>query len=66
MIYEEAYRKVGLSREESVFVGHKASELSGARKAGMATIAFNYDKNARADFYIQKFTELLDVKILTS
>ncbi len=66
LIYEEAYRKVGLSREESVFVGHKASELSGARKAGMATIAFNYDKNARADFYIQKFSELLDVKILAS
>jgi len=66
LIYQEAYRKVGLCQEESVFVGHKASELSGARKAGMATIAFNYDKNARADFYIQSFSDLLNVKILTS
>jgi len=32
----------------------------------MATIAFNYDKNARADFYIQSFTDLLNVKILAS
>lgn len=64
LIYQEAFRKVGLSQEESVFVGHKASELSGARKAGMATIAFNYDKNARADAYIDRFADLLDVSIL--
>ncbi|MEN6436231.1 MAG: HAD family hydrolase [Anaerolineaceae bacterium] len=64
LIYEEAFRKVGLKAGESVFVGHKASELKGARTVGMATIAFNYDKNAKADFYIEKFTELLEVKIL--
>lgn len=64
LIYQEAFRKVGLTQAESVFVGHNASELSGARKAGMSTIAFNYDKNARADFYIESFAELLDVKIL--
>ncbi len=66
LIYQEAYRKVGLRQEESVFVGHKASELSGARKAGMATIAFNYDKNARADIFIQNFSDLLNLKILNS
>lgn len=64
LIYQEAFRKVGLCQTETVFVGHKASELSGARKAGMATVAFNYDKNARADYFIQNFSELLDVKIL--
>jgi HAD superfamily hydrolase (TIGR01549 family) len=64
LIYEEAYRKVGLLADEAVFVGHKASELKGAREAGMATVAFNYDKNAKADFYIEKFSNLLDVKIL--
>ncbi len=64
LIYEEAYRKVGLLADEAVFVGHKASELKGARESGMATIAYNYDKNAKADFYIQKFSDLLDVKIL--
>lgn len=64
LIYQEAFCKVGLTQEEAVFVGHKASELSGARKAGMATIAFNYDKNARADVYIQHFADLLKLKLL--
>jgi HAD superfamily hydrolase (TIGR01549 family) len=66
LIYEEAYRKVGLQADEAVFVGHKASELKGARESGMATIAFNYDKNAKADFYVEKFSDLLDVKILNA
>jgi hypothetical protein len=40
-------------------VGHRAVELQGARDVGMKTIAFNYDADAEADFYIEDFSQLL-------
>jgi putative hydrolase of the HAD superfamily len=64
VIYEEAFKRVGLKVEEAVFVGHKASEIKGARDVGLKTIAFNYDKNARANVYIEKFPDLLEVGLL--
>lgn len=64
VIYEEAFKRVGLKVEEAVFVGHKASEIKGARNVGLKTVAFNYDKNARADVYIEKFSDLLEVGLL--
>jgi hypothetical protein len=30
----------------------------------MQTIAFNYEPAARADFYIEKFTDLLQVPVI--
>jgi FMN phosphatase YigB (HAD superfamily) len=45
-------------------VGHKASELAGAHEVGMRTIAFNYDKDASADLYIENFSDLLKVQVL--
>lgn len=60
-IYWVALRQLGLNAEQAVFVGHKASELEGARQVGMKTVAFNYDKNAQADCYIENFCELLDL-----
>lgn len=66
LIYEEASKRVGLQISDAVFVGHKASELRGAREFGLKTIAFNYDKNAKADRYIERFEDLLDVDILTT
>jgi putative hydrolase of the HAD superfamily len=64
IMYEEAIRQTGIHPDEAVFVGHKAYELEGARTVGMKTIAFNYEKNAVADAYIETFTELLEVPIL--
>ncbi len=64
-IYAAALEQLGVKAEEAVFVGHRAEELDGARKAGLHTIAFNYDNDARADFYIEKFAALLTVPILT-
>ena len=58
-IYQAALQQLGLTPDQAAFVGHKASELDGAHEVGMRTIAFNYDKNARADFYIEKFSDLL-------
>lgn len=64
IMYEEAIRQTGIHPGEAVFVGHKAYELEGARTVGMKTIAFNYEKNAVADAYIDTFNELLEVPIL--
>lgn len=63
-MYEEALTQTGVSADEAVFVGHKTHELDGAKAVGMKTIAFNYDPDARADVYIDKFADLLNVPLL--
>ena len=63
-IYEAALQQLGLTPDQAVFVGHRVSELDGARAVGMQTIAFNYDKDASADFFIEKFCDLLKVPVL--
>jgi putative hydrolase of the HAD superfamily len=63
-IYQAALQQLGLTPNQAAFVGHKASELAGAHDVGMRTIAFNYDKDANADFYIEKFSDLLKVQVL--
>ena len=60
-IYQAVLRQLGLSPAQAIFVGHKASELAGAREVGMHTVAFNYDQDAGADYYIEKFSDLLNV-----
>jgi len=64
MIYLAALQQLGLTHEQAVFVGHRASELAGAKAIGMQTIAFNYDKDASADIYIEKFSDLLKLPVL--
>jgi len=63
-IYEAALAQLGLTPDQAVFVGHRASELAGARAVGMQTIAFNYDKDASADYFIEKFSDILHVPVL--
>jgi HAD superfamily hydrolase (TIGR01549 family)/HAD superfamily hydrolase (TIGR01509 family) len=63
-IYHAALQQLGLASDEAVFVGHKISELDGARAAGIPTIAFNFDKGAVADHYINEFSELLNLPLL--
>lgn len=60
-IYHAALEQLGVAPEQAVFVGHKGVELDGARAVGMKTIAFNYDADARADAYVEKFSEILAV-----
>jgi HAD superfamily hydrolase (TIGR01509 family) len=60
-IYHAALAQLGIPASQAVFVGHKACELDGARAVGMGTIAFNHEKDAVADFYIESFADLLDV-----
>jgi putative hydrolase of the HAD superfamily len=64
-IYTAALQQLGLRPDETVFVGHKASELDGARGVGMQTIAFNYEPRAKADIYIQDFCELSNLPLLS-
>jgi putative hydrolase of the HAD superfamily len=63
-LYHTALSQLGLTANQAVFVGHRASELAGARAVGMKTIAFNYDEDAGADFYIENFADLLKVPVV--
>ena len=63
-IYEAALQQLGLTPGQAVFVGHRVSELAGAHAVGMQTVAFNYEKDASADFFIEKFPDLLKVPVL--
>ncbi|MEN6487415.1 MAG: HAD family hydrolase [Smithella sp.] len=65
LIYHEALSQMGTKPEEAVFVGHKATELQGACSVGMFTVAFNYEKKSKADFYIDRFSDLLEIPLLT-
>ena len=62
-IYHAVLQQLGLTPDQAAFVGHRTSELDGARSVGMLTIAFNYDEDANADVYIGKFTDLLQVPL---
>ena len=57
--YHTALRAMELPSDRAAFVGHDAEELLGAAGVGMATIAFNYDPDAEADVFINRFEELL-------
>jgi FMN phosphatase YigB (HAD superfamily) len=62
-IYLNALHQARLEPGQAAFVGHDAGELAGARRAGMKTVAVNHDANARADYYAQSLTDLLNVPI---
>ena len=62
-IYLNAVEQAGLTLAESTFVGHRADEIEGARQAGLATVAVNYDPDVRADYYAQSLPDLLNVPI---
>jgi len=64
-IYQAALRQLGLAADQAIFVGHKSTELLGAREAGFHTIAFNYEPGAEADAYIQHFSDLLKAPFLS-
>jgi putative hydrolase of the HAD superfamily len=63
-IYQLALQQLGIKSNQAVFVGHKSIELEGARNVGMRTIAFNYENGAKADFYIDNFSDLAQLAIL--
>jgi putative hydrolase of the HAD superfamily len=60
-LYQAALQQLGINTEQAVFVGHKISELDGAHAVGLKTVAFNYDRAAQADYYIENFSDLLSL-----
>ncbi|TFH37705.1 MAG: HAD family hydrolase, partial [Anaerolineales bacterium] len=64
-IYCAALEQLGVSADQAVFVGHKASELGGATDLGIKTIAFNYDEDSRADYFVENFADILKVPIIS-
>jgi putative hydrolase of the HAD superfamily len=63
VMYLNAVKQAGLTPGDSAFVGHRADEIEGARQAGLATVAVNYDPDAKADYYAQSLPDLLNVPI---
>jgi FMN phosphatase YigB (HAD superfamily) len=63
-IYQVALQQLGVSANQAVFVGHKGSELNGAKAVGIRTIAFNYEEGVKADVYLDHFSELLKIQQL--
>jgi HAD superfamily hydrolase (TIGR01509 family) len=63
LVYRNALEQAHLAPDEAAFVGHDARELEGARRAGMATVAVNYDPDAKADYYCKTLLDLLNVPI---
>jgi FMN phosphatase YigB (HAD superfamily) len=59
--YRAALEAIELPVSETAFVGHNARELRGAKLEGLSTIAFNCDSDARADVFLQRFEDLLDL-----
>jgi putative hydrolase of the HAD superfamily len=65
-IYHAILDQLGLAADQTIFVGHKPSELDGAHAVGMHTAAFNYDQSAQADYYLENFSDILSVPLLVT
>lgn len=63
-MYEQALAQAGVSPFQAVFVGHKPSELDGARAVGLGTIALYYEPGCAADAYLDDIRGLLTVALL--
>lgn len=59
--FRTALEEMNLPAEQVAFVDHDAAELAGAAAMGMSTVAFNYDPDARADVYLARFEELVEL-----
>jgi FMN phosphatase YigB (HAD superfamily) len=64
--YRAALQAMQLPASNMAFVGHDARELRGAAVQGLATIAFNSDRDARADVHLQRFEDLIELTRFSS
>lgn len=65
-IYRLALARCGIEARDAVFAGHSASDLRGAREAGLATIAVHSDPGAQADVTLGGFADLLSLPLLSA
>jgi len=56
--YAAAIDRLALPAHEVAYVGHRPTEIGGARAVGLATIAINYDADTQADTYLDRFDQL--------
>jgi FMN phosphatase YigB (HAD superfamily) len=64
--YRAALQQAQITRLDTAFVGHAPHELQGARQVGLTTVAFNPEPGAQADYFINRFADLLDLLIWQS
>ena len=62
-MYLNALQQAQLTPGESAFVGHDATEITGARQAGIVTVAVNDEPGVHADHACHTMSELLDLPI---
>ncbi len=63
-IYATALDQCGVAPRRAAFVGHRTVELDGAQAVGMRTIALHADADARANFRLDRFADLLTLPLL--
>lgn len=63
-IYQAALQQLGAAADEVLFLGHKATEIAGAREQGMITATFNSDQDAAADYHLSELSDLLRLPII--
>jgi FMN phosphatase YigB (HAD superfamily) len=59
--YQAALAALELPTADVAFVGHDSRELRGAAFQGLTTIAFNSDRGARADIFLHRFGDLVEL-----
>lgn len=62
-IYLAALRRASVQPREAAFVGHDASDLDGAHRVGMTTVAVDPDRSIQADYNVSSLTDLLALPI---
>jgi len=63
-MYQSALEQADIKAGEAAFVGHDSREVTGARLAGLWTVAFNCDLSVNANFFIEEFCRLLELPII--
>lgn len=63
IIYQQALQQLGIRADQAIFVGHKSTELEGAKNVGITTVGFNCDPDAKADYSLDEFSDLPDLAI---
>jgi FMN phosphatase YigB (HAD superfamily) len=59
--YQSVLDSLGLPARDVLYVGHDAEHLAGANAIGMRTVAFNYQRQSLADYYLTRFEDLATI-----
>jgi len=62
-MYKVALEQACITKYDAVFVGHAAHEIKGARDVGLTTVAFNPDEGVEVDYFIEHFSDLLELPL---